>query len=445
MNPSEKIKCHNCGASIDVNAAMSSEIREKLKAEYAAQNTKNLAEIEKLQREKVEAVNDAVRKKNSEIDFLKREKAEAEAHISEIKEREFTHRLKQERERIQSIISREKESEVEELRKSLQEKSQQVAELNKMKSEVAMLKMEKDEIALRITAEKDDELRKKLNDERNAQKMAFAIETERIKNETMSENALKIAELEKKLRDQTALANEMKLKAEQGSMQLQGEVQELAIEEILRDTFRFDTIEPVPKGVNGADVVHKVHNNVGTEVGIIAYESKRTKAFGKDWISKLKSDGSLVKADICVLVTESLPDGIDKIGQRDGVWICTFNEFKGLALVLRDSIIRVSEAFGSQVNKGEKMQMLYDYMMGREFSSQLMAIMEGFSELRKGYVEERNRMEKIWKTREKQLEKVLLNVHSFMGSIKGIAGNSLTNIQEIDGDIVFEQQSIELT
>jgi hypothetical protein len=256
---------------------------------------------------------------------------------------------------------------------------------------------------------------------------------------------LKLDELRKKLEDQTALAEEMKRRAEQGSMQLQGEVQELAIEDILKDTFRFDIIEPVPKGIIGADVIQKVYNNAGNEAGIIAYESKRTKAFGKDWISKLKDDGGRVKADICVLVTETLPEDVDRIGQKDGVWICTFAEFKGLALVLRDSIVKISEAYASQTNKGEKMQMLYDYLTGKEFSSQFMAIIEGFTDLQKGYLDERNRMEKIWKTREKQLEKILLNTNSFIGSIKGIAGNSIPEMLVIEGNntqILLENDSL---
>jgi len=116
------------------------------------------------------------------------------------------------------------------------------------------------------------------------------------------------------------------------------------------------------------------------------------------------------------------------------VWICTFAEFKGLALVLRDSIVRVSEAFNSQTNKGEKMQMLYDYLTGKEFFSQIMTIVEGFNDLQKGYYEERNRMEKIWKTREKQLEKILLNTNGFLGSIKGIAGSSFQEIPMIEGN-----------
>jgi hypothetical protein len=412
MNTVEKIKCPNCGTEIDVNMALSHEIEAQLKTEYSVQNSKHLAEIDK----------------------LKKEKGEIETTISREKEKEYIKRLETETGKIRDELARENEEGVKSLQKSLKEKSEQVKELNKTRAELEALRLEKEEIEYRIAAAKDAEFSKKIKDERESHKALLENERERIKKEAAEENALKIDELKKKLEVQTNLADEMKRKSEQGSMQLQGEVQELAIEDILRDTFRFDIIEPVPKGINGADVIQKIRNNSGNEVGIIAYESKRTKAFGKEWINKLKEDGGRVKADLCVLVTDALPEDIERIGQKDGVWLCTFTEFKGLALVLRDSIIRVSEAYSTQTNKGEKMQMLYDYLTGKEFSSQFMAIVESFNDLQKGYIEERNRMEKIWKTREKQLEKILLNTNGFIGSIKGIAGNSLAEIPMIEGN-----------
>jgi len=412
MNTVDKIKCPICGTEIDVNMALSHEIEERLKMEFSNQNNKNLDEIARLQKEKTEIV----------------------AKITKEKEQEFVQRLNSELDKKSKEIAQEKEEAIEILQKSLGEKTKQVIELNNTKSELEKLKLEKEEIVSKITAEKDAELSKKIKEERDSYKAFFESETERIKKEAFDENSLKIDELEKQLKDQIALAEEMKRKAEQGSMQLQGEVQELAIEDILRESFPFDLIEPVAKGKTGADVVQKVRSNTGNEVGIIVYESKRTKAFGKDWISKLKEDGGRVKADICVLVTEVLPEDIEKIGKKDGVWICTFNEFKGLALVLRDSIIRLSDAYASQTNKGEKMQMLYDYLNGNEFATQIRTILETFVELQKGYIDERNKMEKIWKTREKQLEKITLNVSGFIGSIQGIAGNSIPEILMIEGD-----------
>jgi hypothetical protein len=223
----------------------------------------------------------------------------------------------------------------------------------------------------------------------------------------------------------------MRRKAEQGSMQMQGEVQELAIEEILRNLFPVDLIEEVGKGIKGADVIHTVRNRIGFDCGKILYESKRTKTFVQDWITKLKADALIVKADLLVIITEALPDGIEKIGQKEGVWICTYNDFKGLIIVLRESLIKISEAYSSQTNKGEKMQMLYDYLTSNEFMLQVSAIVEGFSDLQDSYIREKRAMERIWKEREKQLERIQLNTNHFIGSIKGIAGTSIPQLKEI--------------
>ena len=412
MNTVDKIKCPACGTEIDVNMALSHEIEERLKVEFSSQNNKNLYEIARLQKEK----------------------SEIEDKITKEKEQEFGRRLNVELDKKSKEIAQEKEKAIETLQKSLKEKTEQVIELNNTKSELEKLKLEKDEIASKITAEKNAELSRKIKEERDSQKAFLESEAERIKKEAFQENFLKISELEKQLKDQITLAEEMKRKAEQKSMQLQGEIQELAIEDILRESFPFDLIEPVAKGKTGADVVQKVRGSNGNEVGVIVYESKRTKAFGKEWIGKLKEDGVREKADICVLVTEALPKDIEKIGKKDGVWICSFNEFKGLALVLRDSLIRLGEVYASQTNKGEKTQMLYDYLNGNEFATQIRTILETFVELQKGYLDERSKMEKIWKTREKQLEKITLNVSGFIGSIQGIAGTSIPEIPMIEGN-----------
>lgn len=139
----------------------------------------------------------------------------------------------------------------------------------------------------------------------------------------------------------------------------------------------------------------------------------------------MKADVLTIKADVLVIITEALPEGIEKIGQKDGVWICSFFDFKGLVIVLRESLIKIAEAFSSQTNKGEKMQMLYDYLTSNEFIMQISAIVEGFSDLQDSYIREKHAMERIWKEREKQLQKVLLNTNHFIGSVKGISGSSI--------------------
>lgn len=249
-----------------------------------------------------------------------------------------------------------------------------------------------------------------------------------------TEHQLRVKELEKQLDDQKKLAEEMKRKAEQGSMQLQGEVQELILEELLRSNFPFDLIEEVGKGVRGADCVQVVRNQFGQECGKIIYESKRTKDFGGDWIEKLKKDMRSMGVDVAVIVSQCYPKGMDCFGQRDGVWICSFEEVNAVAYVLRDGILRLSSAMKSQENRGDKMHMLYDYLMGAEFSEQWKAIREGFMSMKLSIQRERDAMERLWKAREKQLEKVLLNATHIRGSIEGIAGSDSVQLSLTDDD-----------
>jgi len=249
-----------------------------------------------------------------------------------------------------------------------------------------------------------------------------------------TEHQLRLKELEKQLDDQKKLAEEMKRKAEQGSMQLQGEVQELILEELLRSNFPFDLIDEVGKGVRGADCVQVVRNQFGQECGKIIYESKRTKDFGGDWIEKLKKDMRSMGVDVAVIVSQCYPKGMTSFGQRDGVWICSFEEVNAVAYVLRDGILRLSSAMKSQENRGDKMHMLYDYLTGVEFSEQWKAIREGFMSMKLSIQRERDAMERLWKAREKQLEKVLLNATHIRGSIEGIAGSDSIQLSLTDED-----------
>jgi hypothetical protein len=253
-----------------------------------------------------------------------------------------------------------------------------------------------------------------------------------------TEYRLRMREMEEKLEAQRKLAEEMRRKAEQGSMQLQGEVQELALQEMLQSTFPFDLLLEVGKGVRGADCIQIVRSNFGQECGKIIYESKRTNAFANEWIEKLKADMRSQGAEIAVIVTRVMPRDMDCFGAKDGVWICDFSEVKALASVLREGVIRVFNATKNNENKGDKMHLLYGYFTSTEFAEQWKAIREGFLGMKLSIQRERDAMERLWKTREKQLEKVLLSAAHIRGSIEGIAGmdavdlNLLENGEEDD-------------
>ena len=283
-------------------------------------------------------------------------------------------------------------------------------------------------------AELELELQRKLNTERETLKAQIQKEEAERLSIKDQEHVLKVKELEKQLEDQRKLAEEMRRKAEQGSMQMQGEVQELLLEELLKTSFPFDQISEVGKGVRGADCIQLVRNSLGQEAGKIIYESKRTKDFNQEWIDKLKADMRSQGADIAVIVTQTFPKELDRFGEKDGVYICSFQEVKSVALLLRNAILKIHDTKKSQVNKGDKMSFLYDYLTSNEFSEQWKAVGEGFRQMRSSIQKERDAMEKLWKAREKQLEKVLLNAMHIKGSIEGIAGADAIHLDLLEDD-----------
>ena len=251
---------------------------------------------------------------------------------------------------------------------------------------------------------------------------------------------LKAKEFKWQMDQQQKLIEELKRKNEQGSMQLQGESQEILLEEILKEHFPFDVIEEVGKGVEGADCIQTVRNGSGTDCGRIIYESKRTKGWSNAWVDKLKADKRNKGADVAILVTQTFPKDMDRFGERDGIWICNFKEAGSVAMLMRSSIIKIYDIQKAQEGKGDKMQMLYDFLTGNEFRGQVEAIVEGFMSMKQSIAKERIQMEKIWKEREKQIEKVLISTSGMYGSVKGIAGASVGNIPLLEGDTEIPEE-----
>ncbi len=236
------------------------------------------------------------------------------------------------------------------------------------------------------------------------------------------QNALRMREYEKQLNDQKKLIEEMKRKSEQGSMQLQGEVQELELEDMLRTAFPYDVVQEVPKGKRGADCILRVRNNFGQECGSIVIESKRTQNFGNDWIEKLKADMLICRAEVAVIVTQTFPKDMDRFGERQGVYICSIAEAKSLVSVLRNAVLKLFEARKSLENTGDKMVALYDYLTSSEFMAPWNTMRESFQNFRNQLQKERDDFEKNWKKKEKMLDMIIKNSLQISGSIEGISG-----------------------
>ena len=410
MKEETKIECPNCGTSIDVQDILAHQLEEEIKKKYQSQiaeeRKKHITEQEKLKQEKAE--------------FEQKKKQE-----NELFQEKLQSQLKEEKilieQKVKSKLLEEQSEQFKALQTELNEKSEQVKELNRSKAEIEKLKREKSELKDAAEAE----AQKKLNE-------ILFLEKEKIRKTEAEKNELRFKEMEMQLEAQKKLTEEMKRKQEQGSMQLQGEVQELAIEEWLAVQFPLDSIEEIKKGARGGDCIQIVNTRAVQNCGSIYYESKRSKDFQPTWIEKFKADIRDKGANIGVLVTEVMPSNMDRMGLKDGIWICNYEEFKGLCTVLRETIVKLNTAISSQENKGDKMDMLYTFLTGNTFRMQVEAIVEGFTQMKSDLESEKRSMQRIWKQREKQIDKVVTNTVDMYGSIKGIAGNAIQSVKALE-------------
>ena len=362
----------------------------------------------------------AVQNENAKFEIEKAKEIALKEALKEAKN-QFS---KKERE-IRRIISEENEEAIKQLQEELSEKSNQVKELNKNKALISRLKREKDELEAKLKADIEREFEIKLN---QARQDASKKSDEKFE--------LKIKELEKKLSDQKELTSEMKRKQEQGSIQAQGEIQEIAIEQYLRDTFKYDEIIEVGKGDFGADSLQIVNSEYRRNCGKIYYESKRTKIFKHEWIGKFKNDIQEKGADIGVLVTAVYPKKVNRMTLLEGVYICTYEEFKALSGILRYNIIKISDMKIANENKHEKSKILYEYLTGGEFRILFENMVTAFVAMRDDLEKEKLAYARIWKKREKEIYGVLSCAASFYGSIQGISGNSIKKIENLEVPLI---------
>ncbi len=402
-----RVKCPHCGNKFTPEDAIGHDIRVQLEQEFEKKLSLNARKV-----------SEAVRKEEGEKfrAHLQMLEEDRKVKIQRLKELEALAVSMSQKEL--ELKSREDQLELE-LRKRLLDRERL------LKEQLEKTARDKAEIALR-----ERELALKRDQESLALAMQKKLQeqTERIREE----ERLRQAELQKKLDDQNKLINEMKRKSEQGSMQLQGEIQELAIEDYLGHAFPRDVIEEVSKGKRGGDCVHIVRDNFERVCGKILYESKRTKHFSNDWIGKLKDDMRLKQADIGVIVTEALPEGMSRFGECDGVWICTFPEFKALAYLFRHNLSRIGEIIASQENKGEKMNMIYAYVTGTEFRQKLEAAFESYHDMQEDLIKEKTVMMSQWAKREKRLLKAMENLVCLYGDVRGIAGGAVQEIKSLE-------------
>jgi hypothetical protein len=403
---SSVIECPYCGREIALDQALSQRIRQELQQQVDAEFTEKRNQL---------------RQAELGIEAEKRRIAEERKGL----EAEAAKRVSEERGKLKA-----------EVEKELQDKAS---------AEMTALKQQLEAQEKKITAFRETEIR--LRGERTELEEAKKglelevvrqIDAERKRIQEEAEKKLgeqyrmKDAEKDKMIEDLRRQAEELKRKAEQGSQQLQGEVAELSLEEMLRTSFPSDSIEEVPKGIRGADVVHRVCTNTGQSCGTLIWESKRTKAWSESWIDKLKEDQREIKADIAVLVSATLPRAVNGFARINGVWVCDHSLAVCLAHALRIGLVDIAAARLSATGKSEKMELLYEYLTGPEFRQQVEGIVEAFAGMQRDLEQEKRATEKIWAKRQKQIERVIKNMGRMYGSMQGIIGQSIPEIDLLE-------------
>ncbi len=394
------ITCPKCGEQIPLNDALTVDIREQLKGELE----KDIVEKERQLILREKSLQES--EKNVDGEVSKRLEAE-KLNIMKVAEERATKKIELEMSDLKKA-DEEKEKELEEVR------AKAMAFMDKARELEA-----KDKNRELEYSQKMDEATKKI--------------AEQARQDADEASKMKLAEKDKQMEQLKKALEDANRKAEQGSMQIQGDAQETDLKLALQSAFATDTIEDVPTGIRGADLVQTVFSSMGQKQGIILWESKNAKAWKAEWVTKLKDDQTNIKADVVIIATQVLPDGIDTFGFRDGVWITGYKFALPLVAALRYQLSEMNRVKQSFVGKDAKMELLYNYLGGSEFKNRIETIVMAFVSLKSGLDTEKRAMEKIWSKREKEIERVIKNTTGFYGDLEGIMGSAaLPSIEALE-------------
>lgn len=400
------ITCPNCGHQFEISDALTAQIREHLKGELQQEIVSREKDLKK-KLDSLKSEKEALEKDREAVDEEVEKKLQLKLEEAEVKavkkaENKYTVQLKE----LQTVLSEHEES--------IKIYRENELELRKKQRE---LEKAKEDAELDITRKLDEERAK------------IRLETE---NKVVEQHRLKDLEKDKVISDLKSALDDMRRKAEQGSMETQGEVLEQDFEAQLKRYFPHDEIQPVPKGIRGADLIQIVRTAFGAKCGVMLWETKNTKAWSSQWIPKLKDDMIETRAAIAILVSVVLPDDVIRFGMVDGVWVSDPLSAIPLACALRQQLITLDCERQASIGKNEKMELLYQYMSGTEFKQRIEGIVEAFIAMQDQVNKERRAMEKQWKEREKQIERVIKNTVGLYGDMQGIIGVKIPQISMLE-------------
>jgi hypothetical protein len=409
------IICPNCQTEIKLTESLAAPLiaatQQKFEQQLAQKNS-DIAKREQAMREREKQLIDEKAKLDEQVaDKLAEQLKQARARI-----------VAEEARKAKMITENEleqKSRELTDLKQLLEQRNEKLAEAQKAQAELIKKQRELDDAKREL----------ELTVEKRVQESLTAAR-EQARKEAEEAQKLKVLEKEQTIAAMQKQIEELKRRAEQGSQQLQGEVLELELENLLRTKFPFDTIDPVPKGEFGGDVLHRVVSTAGQSSGTILWESKRTKNWSDTWLAKLREDQRTAKAEIAVIVTQTLPKGVETFEMIEGVWVTHTRAALPVAAILRQSLLEL--ALTRQASEGQqtKTEMIYQYLTGPRFRQRVEAIVEAFSTMQEDLDKERKAIMKQWAKRQEQIERVMNATVGMYGDLQGIAGKSL---QEIEG------------
>ena len=411
------IVCPNCKTEIKLTESLAAPLIESTRKQFEQKLSEKDTEIarrEQSLRDKEKQVADAKRTLDQQVaDQVAEQLASQRARV-----------ISEESRKAKLASAAELESkgrELVELQEVLRVREEKLAEAQKAQAELLKKQRELDDARRELELTVEKRVQDSLTEVRSQAKR----EAEEGLKLMVAEKEQTIASMQKKI-------EELKQKAEQGSQQLQGEVQELELEGLLRAKFPFDTIEPVPKGEFGGDAIQRVMSQGGQPCGTILWESKRTKNWSDGWLVKLREDQRTAKAEVSVLVSQALPKGVETFDVIDGVWVAHPRAALPVATILRHTLLQISNA--RQVSEGQqtKTEMVYQYLTGSRFRLRVEAIVEAFSSMQEDLDKERKAIMKQWAKREQQIERVMGATVGMYGDLQGIAGKSLQEIEGLD-------------
>ena len=204
-----------------------------------------------------------------------------------------------------------------------------------------------------------------------------------------------------------------------------GEGSEIDLFEQLRDAFQGDHIQRVPKGVNGADVIHEVVHN-GRVCGKIIYDAKNRDSWQNGFATKLKADKLAQAADHAVLSSNKFPKDKSQIHAQDGVIVANPARVLVIAEILREQIVRMHELRASKEAREEKTVALYAFVTSDHFKQLLEQVEAQAGKILELDSKEQEAHRRVWDQRGKlirTIQKARADLTFEVDRIIGTAGN----------------------